>query len=206
MSQKPAAAFLVLLLLGVPAAEVFAQDIGAEVRTWSGRSLRLTQASFEIRYTIVPAKGAGGAAPGGAPGGPTAGVYAGPLVTGMGGGTSGSIGSLQGFEQFTSQSAEPIQGRRPVDYLNVYQDGVTHHLAVGQIESIAFRRQPVVDSTLPPYVAPEHVLSSAMVTFTDGSTLDGDYVNPGTMLLRGTTPEGRVEIPWQEIETVRFSR
>jgi hypothetical protein len=77
---------------------------------------------------------------------------------------------------------------------------------VNRIATIAFKRQPVRNSTLPPYVAPEHIYSAATVTFTDGSTLDGDNVNPGTLLLRGTTPEGRVEIPWQEIESVRFTR
>ena len=120
--------------------------------------------------------------------------------------SSGGVGSLTGFQQFVSQSPDAIQGKRLVDYLDVYQEGVTHRLAVNRIATIAFKRRPVRNSTLPPYVAPEHIYSAATVTFTDGSTLDGDNVNPGTLLLRGTTPEGRVEIPWQEIETLRFTR
>jgi hypothetical protein len=216
MSLKSAVILVAALLLGLSAADVLAQDTDAEVRTWSGRSLRLSQVSFEIRYTILvpggggPALG-GGALGGGPPGGVAAGVYAPGLGGGMGGFGGGggpgslSIGNLQGFRQFTS-APDPIQGRRLVDYLNVYQEGVTYRLAVNRIASIAFRRQPVRNSTLPPYVAPEHIYSAAKVTFTDGSTLDGDNVNPGTLLLRGSTPEGRVEIPWQEIETVRFNR
>jgi hypothetical protein len=40
----------------------------------------------------------------------------------------------------------------------------------------------------------------------DGSRIEGDYVNLGTTFLRGRTPYERVDIPWQDIETVRFSR
>ena len=220
MRPKAWVVLLAVLVLGLSTADAFAQDADAEVRTWSGRVLRLSQVAFEIRYTIVLARGAGGALGGGG-GGALAGgaiggsgvtgsmgggVYGGPLVGTTMGTSGGGVGSLAGFQQFTSQSPDAIQGRRIIDYLNVYQDGVTHRLAVNRIASIAFRRQPVRNSSLPPFVAPEHIYSAATVTFTDGGTLDGDNVNPGTLLLRGTTPDGRVEIPWQEIETIRFTR
>ena len=55
-------------------------------------------------------------------------------------------------------------------------------------------------------MAPTHIRYAASVVLTDGSRVDGDYVNLGTVVLRGQTPEGRVDIPWQDIEVVRFSR
>jgi hypothetical protein len=217
MRSKSSVVLLAVLVLGLSAADAVAQDADAEVRTWSGRLLRLSQASFEIRYTIVLARGAGGALGGGGGGALAGGAIGGSGTGGVGGGVYGSpmigmgtsaggVGSLSGFQQFVSQSPDAIQGRRLIDYLDVYQEGVSHRLAVNRIATIAFKRQPVLNSTLLPYVAPEHIYSAATVTFTDGSTLDGDNVNPGTLLLRGTTPEGRVEIPWQEIESVRFTR
>jgi hypothetical protein len=36
--------------------------------------------------------------------------------------------------------------------------------------------------------------------------VEADYVNLGGMLLRGTTPGGRIDIPWQDIQTVEFRR
>jgi len=218
MSLRSGVIVVALLVLGVSATDAVAQDAEAEVRTWSGRSLRLSQASFEIRYTLVLARGLGGALGGGGGGALAGGAaggagiggggpYGGAMIGGAGMGVSGGgIGSLSGFQQFVTQSPDAIQGRRLVDYINVYQGGVTFRLAVNRIATIAFRRQPVRNSTLPPYVAPEHIYSAATVTFTDGTTLDGDNVNPGTLLLRGTTQDGRVEIPWHEIETVRFTR
>ncbi len=209
MISKPAIPLLLLLFLALPAVEALAQDMGAEVGTWSGRSLRLSQVSFEVLYTIVPSRGG---APGGAS--PTGGVApsygGGPLIGGMGGslgvagGVQGPSGGTRSVQ--TSQGPEPIQGWQPVSYFNVYQEGVPHRLYVAGIASMAFKRLPVQASTLPPYVAPEHFRSTATVTFTDGRILEADYVNPGTLLLRGTTPEGRVAIPWQEIETVRLTR
>jgi hypothetical protein len=32
--------------------------------------------------------------------------------------------------------------------------------------------------------------------------IDGDYVNLGTTMLRGRTPAGRVDIPWEHIEQI----
>jgi len=40
----------------------------------------------------------------------------------------------------------------------------------------------------------------------DGERVEADYVNLGTAMLRGTTPNGRVEIPWEEVEHVIFER
>ena len=40
----------------------------------------------------------------------------------------------------------------------------------------------------------------------DGSRVEGDYVNLGTTFLRGRAGQGRVDIPWDQIEIVRFKR
>jgi len=77
---------------------------------------------------------------------------------------------------------------------------------VAGIATLAFARQPVQDSSLPPYIANTHVRSSATVLLTDGTRVEADYVNLGGMLLRGTMPGGRIDIPWQDIQTVEFRR
>ena len=41
---------------------------------------------------------------------------------------------------------------------------------------------------------------------TDGSRVEADYVNLGTTVVRGMTPQGRVDIPWGDVETIRFQR
>lgn len=207
MNARRALPMLTLILaLGLPTSPLLAQEMGAEVRTWSGQSLRLGRASLEVLYTILPREG--GAAASGAPAG-----YGG---SGLGGGPTSQLspaaggvqvmGSLRSVKQLTAGGLEPIQGRRHVDYVNVYQGGVTHRVAVARIDSIVFRRQPVLDSTLPPYFVSEHFRSAATVLFLDGSKLEGDYFDPGTLLLRGMTADGRVEVPWGEIETLRFTR
>ena len=40
----------------------------------------------------------------------------------------------------------------------------------------------------------------------DGSRVEGDYVNLGTLVLRGRTSGGRLDISWGDIESVRFQR
>jgi hypothetical protein len=34
--------------------------------------------------------------------------------------------------------------------------------------------------------------------------IQGDYINLGATVLRGDTRDGRVEIAWEEIESIRF--
>jgi hypothetical protein len=86
------------------------------------------------------------------------------------------------------------------------QAGVERRIPLDAIRDLAFRRTQVSNSTLPPYVAPTHFRYAASALLTDGSRVEGDYVNLGTAILRGLTSQGRVDIPWQDIEVVRFSR
>jgi hypothetical protein len=55
-------------------------------------------------------------------------------------------------------------------------------------------------------VAATHIRYAADIAMADGTRIDADYVNLGTAILRGTTPDGRIDIPWQDIEVLRFTR
>jgi len=183
-----------------------AQDVTAEVRTWNGQSLRLSQPSLEVFYTIVPNdNGSGGqqapGAAGGAPGSMGSGVSSGSLI-----GTE-ITGSIQNLNKlFKDQGPQPLQGNRQAEAVSITQAGIERRIPLETIRDLAFKRAQVSNSTLPPYVAPTHFRYAASVLLNDGSRVDGDYVNLGTAILRGLTPQGRVDIPWQDIEVVRFSR
>ena len=181
-----------------------AQDVTAAVRTWSGQALELTQPSLEVFYTIVSKTQESSA--------PAAGTSVGQ-VTAMGSLGLGGLGtqyvdpSLVTLNRlFGSQAPDTIQGHRQAQDITVYRDGVATQIALGRIASLAFTHQPVTDSSLPPYFAASHMRSAATVLLTDGTRVDANYVNLGTMLLRGTTPGGRVDIPWQNIQTIEFRR
>ncbi len=186
------------ICFAVPAA---AQDVTAEVRTWTGQSWRLDQPSLEVYYTIVPGKEKEGGAPtapvGGAPGAPMGGGGSSGVTLS---GTAGALGS------FLDQGPEPLRGHRQARTVTLRRGGVETRIPVGSVASLAFTRQPVKNSTLPPHVAKTHFRYAATAILTDGSRIEGEYVNLGTTLLRGTTPQGRVDIPWEEIETIRFQR
>jgi len=196
--------FMAAVALATTAGAADAQDVTATVRTWSGQSLELTQPSLEVFYTIVsksqetPSQG----------GGTPVGQFGGMGTRGLG--TLGasyldpSIATLTRL--FGSQAPDTIQGHRQSQEITVFREGVATQIAVARIASLAFTRQPVKDSSLPPYIAATHVRSGAMVVLTDGSRVDADYVNLGAMLLRGTAAGGRVDIPWQDIQTVEFRR
>jgi hypothetical protein len=197
---------LTLAVAAATASSATAQDVTAEVRTWSGQALHLSQPSLEVFYTIVPnGEGPGGqqypGAAGGAPGAMGSGTSPGSLV---GTEVSGSIRSLSRL--FRDNGPEPLQGNRQAVTVSLTQAGVERRIPLDAIRDLAFRRTQVSNSTLPPYVAPTHFRYAASALLTDGSRVDGDYVNLGTAILRGLTSQGRVEIPWQDIEVVRFSR
>jgi hypothetical protein len=198
---------LTLAVAAAAASSTTAQDVTAELRTWSGQALQLSQPSLEVFYTIVPKEdGPGGqqypgAAAGGAPGAMGSGTSPGSLV---GTEVSGSIRSLSRL--FRDNGPAPLQGNRQAVTVLLTQAGVERRIPLDAIRDLAFRRTQVSNSTLPPYVAPTHFRYAASALLTDGSRVDGDYVNLGTAILRGLTSQGRVEIPWQDIEVVRFSR
>jgi len=178
---------LVAGALAGSAGAVAAQDVRAEVRTWSGQSWQITQPSLEVFYTIVSKS---------------------QETAGGGAGTSvGQLGGMTSLNRlFGSQAPDTIQGHRQAQEITVYRGGVGTQVPLASIASLAFARQPVQDSSLPPYIASSHVRSTASVLLTDGTRIEADYVNLGSLLLRGITPGGRVDIPWQDIQTVEFQR
>ena len=206
MTRKTALSLLLAATLAGSAGSAAAQDVTAAVRTWSGQSWQVTQPSLEVFYTIVSKTTQEGAAGGGT--GTSVGQFGSMATLGLGGlGRQYVDPSLFTLNRlFGSQAPDTIQGHRQAQEITVYRGGVATQIALSSIESLAFAREPVQDSSLPPYFAHTHVRSAATVLLTDGTRVDADYVNLGGMLLRGMIPGGRVDIPWQDIQTLEFRR
>jgi hypothetical protein len=115
------------------------------------------------------------------------------------------FGSPQALAGLLERGPDPLSGQRQADAVTLQKGGVERRLPLASMASLAFARQPVV-SALPPYIAPTHFRYAATAVLLDGTKVEGDYVNLGTTILRGITVDGRVEIPWYEIETLRFVR
>lgn len=183
----------VLLTLLVSPGAGLAEDSTAEVRTWAGQSLRLADPSFQVAYTVLLEKDQAGVAPAGeavAPGG-------GPLEL---------RGSVKALSSYLDRGLQSRWGRRGADTLMIRKDGVETRVPLESIQTLHFTRQAVTSNVLPPYHAPAHFRHAASVVLKNGDRLEADYVNLGTAVLTGATPQGRVEIPWGEIEVVRFAR
>ncbi|MFQ5945674.1 MAG: peptidoglycan-associated lipoprotein Pal [Anaerolineae bacterium] len=178
----------ILAGVAVPAA---AQDMIAEVRTWKGESWRLTQPSLEVFYTIrAPEKEEAGPAT-------TLAISATPSEL-----QDVGVPELPQLEAPTVVGAK--QGHRQTNVVTLSRGGVETQIPLASIRSLQlFRKHPENDA-LPPYVAAIHFRYSAAAVLEDGSRIEGDYINLGTAVLRGMAPQGRVDIPWQEIENVRF--
>ena len=171
-----------------------AQDTSAEVRTWAGQSWRLAQPSFEVFYTIpAPAKG-----------GPDS--YGAPPASAGGKSSLSMSGPLQALESFLDTGPGPRQGHRQAESITIRRGAVETRLPLASVTSLTFTRQPVSGSSLPPYLVRRHFRHAATAVLTDGSRVEGDYINLGTMILRGQTAEGRLDISWEDIESVRFQR
>jgi hypothetical protein len=192
---------LLVGLLALWAAPVTAQDVMAEVRTWDGQSWRIAQPSLEVFYTI-PAPDRGGPDPYTA--GPSGSTASGQVGTGSAAlpVMSGSVGALQSYFE---GGPEPRQGHRQADYITIRRGGVERQIPFASIATLTFTRH-LVRSTLPPYYVNRHFRYGVTAVLTDGSQVEADYVNVGTLILRGQTADGRVDVPWQEIESVRFQR
>ncbi len=192
---------VVVACLALAPASGSAQEVIAEVKTWSGQSWRLTQPTLELFFTIVPPpKERGGmlsvqlplSMPGAAPSGSS------------GGGRAALPGFLEPLGP--AEAPEPTPGVRRADFVALFRDGVEIRVPLASIASLHFSRQPIAGSQLPPYVASTHFRYAATAALVDGSRVEGDYVNLGAAVVRGFTPQGRVEIPWVEVESIRFDR
>ncbi len=191
---------LLVAFLALWVAPSAAQDISAEVRTWAGQSWRLAQPSLEVFYTIpAPAKG-GPADTYGAPQAGAAGAAGGKSALSMSGPLAGAGDLLR------LGSRTPRQGHRQAEYITIRRGAVETQLSVSSITSLTFTRQLVSGSHLPPYYVNRHFRYAATAVMNDGSRVEGDYINLGTLVLRGQTSEGRLDISWEDIESVRFQR
>jgi hypothetical protein len=203
MTLKTTLSLLLAAILAAAAGPAAAQDVTATVRTWDGQSWQVAQPSLEVFYTIVArtqTQDSGG--------GTGVGQLGGMSTLGLGVlGRQAVDPSLFTLNRlFGSQAPDTIQGHRQAQEITLYRSGAATQIAVASIATLAFARQPVKDSSLPPYVADTHVRSTATVLLTDGTRVEADYVNLGGMLLRGTIPGGRVDIPWQDIQSIEFRR
>src|SRR5262249_23196657 len=151
------------------------------VETWRGVSVRISQPSLDVLYSILP-KPAPGAAPAAA-----------AAPTSMIGGAS----ALGGASAAAASAArpDPIQAREPVSMLTFIRDGIETRIPFDRIAGFTVERRDVVGSTLPPYVRATHAQYSARAVLTDGSTIDATSVNFGMIILRGTTSQGAIELP-----------
>jgi len=177
-----------LAAVAIAVAPVAAQEPVAEVRTWSGETLRLSQPSLEVFYTI-PVKGED------APSSDAAASTAPPMLF-------GSASSLAGALE---KKPEPLSGQRQAESVTLQKGAVERRIPLLSVASLVFARYPVV-SALPAHLAATHFRYAATAVLLDGTTVEADYVNLGTTILRGTASDARVEIPWHEIETLRFVR
>ena len=203
MNRHALIASLALMWVAALALPAQAQDVTADVKTWSGQSWQLSQPSLEIFYSIVskPQEAAGET-------GTESGKATNFTSLTLGGlkpeAVDPSVATLNRF--FGKGAPDTIQGHRQGQEITAYRGGVATRIPLASIASITFKRQPVRDSSLPPYVAATHIRYAADIALTDGGRVDADYVNLGTAILRGTTVDGRVDIPWQDIEVLRFAR
>jgi hypothetical protein len=195
--------FLAVAALGVLAGMAAAQDATVEIHTWGGQSLTISQPSFEVFYTIVSRTS---------------------QQVESGGGQVGTFGGMQqlGLGLLARQTADPslitlnrlfgtqapdtIQGHRQASEITVYREGIAIKIPVDSISSLTFTRQQVIDSPLPPYLAPTHTRSMVVVVLADGTRVDADDANLGTLIVRGLSSAGRVDIPWRDIQTLVFQR
>ena len=185
-----------VVALAVVAASVVpgnAQEPTAEVRTWGGQSWLLAQAALEMTYTVAPKVEEAPLAP---PGAKTTGAETQIRVQ----------GPPKELSTLFEKNPAPLQAVKQAEAVTLYQGDMARHVPLASIASLVFFRNPIPNSQLPPWAAATHVRYSASAVLNDGTRIDGDYVNLGTAVLRGMTPQGAVDIPWQEIELVRFAR
>jgi hypothetical protein len=179
---------------------VDAQEAIAEVQTWSGQSWTLREPTLEVFYTLVGPKPDSGL--------PTAGGTQINLIgQSLAPRFSGSLGSIQAEARgLDSGSPDATQGRRQRQVLTVVRRGSEIQVPLASVAQIRFSREPITKSPLPPYVADDHFRYAAVIVLLDGSTVEADSINLGTTILRGTSLQGRVDIPWREVEQLRLVR
>ena len=189
----------VFAVFGTVPPAVDAQESVAEVRTWGGQSWSLRDATFDVYYTLIPAKSDDSAAP-------STGSGTQINITGRSFAPR-ALGTLQSeYRNLESGAQDPTQGRRQRQSLTIVRQGSEIQIPLASVALIQFSRAPITNSQLPPHVAGDDFRYAAVIVLLDGSTLEAESVNLGTTILRGVSPQGRVDIPWREVEQVRLAR
>lgn len=194
MVTGAAAAVVVMLLVG----SAVAQESSATVRTYQGVSYKLADPSLEVFYTIGEPKEKDSGATQGASAQPF-----GTMIT-----IAPSAGAAPSGDQPTSAGAgeerKLLRGHSQATDVMVWRQGVETRIALDQIRTMRFTRQPVPVASLPPYVP--HFRYAVTVSLVGGQQIEADYVNLGATVVRGMTQNGRVEILWQDVEYLVFDR
>jgi hypothetical protein len=182
------------LLVAAGAGSAPAQEVTAEVRTWSGESWTLGNPTLDVFYTIAPQLED-------TPVGPAA-------VSSPEAGAAGSRSNVITFQIQAAPSSKrvpAIQARREAGVLALSRGGLIVRVPVDRIASLSFSRQAVAPR-LPATMAPPLFRYGATAVLVDGSRIEADDVNLGTTVLRGSAQEGRIDLRWTEIEVIRFLR
>lgn len=190
MTRTTVRSLLALSLL-VCATSAGAQSRPAEIRTWDGQTFLIADPAIDVFYTIAPPPKEGNALP-----------DAEKRQT-QGANRAGLMLSLDAVKSLTDKRPDvAMQHHRRMDTVTLVRDEVEVRVPVERLSSLTFFRHPV-RSTLPPYVAAGHRRTTAVAVLVDGSRVEGD-VNLGWTFVRGAAPQGRVDLPWDRIEVLRF--
>ncbi len=185
---------IVMLLTG----SAVAQESSATVRTYQGASYKLADPTLEVFYTIGEPKGFEGSATQGAAAQPF-----GTMIT-----VAPSPGAAPGGEQPASTGSGDekrlLRGHTQATDVTVGRQGVETRFGWDQVRAMRFARTPVAVASLPPYVP--HYRYAVTVSLVNGQQVEADYVNLGATVMRGMTQNGRMEIPWQDVEYLVFDR
>jgi hypothetical protein len=177
-----------------------AQESSATIRTYQGVTYKVADLTLEVFYSIgEPKSMEGGASAGSQPFTTMINV----LPAG-GGGTGGAEQAAAGGG--AGEEKRVLSGHSRASDITVSNRGVTTRIAWDQIRALRFARKPVTDAglQLPPYIP--YFKYSASVSLVSGEQMEGDYVNLGGTIVRGTASTGRVDIPWEAVEYILFDR
>jgi hypothetical protein len=199
MRQHLVTAVAIVALVLFLAGSAPGQDISATIRTYQGVSYNVADLSLEVFYTIGEPKSIGHN-----PSQVTGLQPSGPLVsvTNMGGTPSG------GEQPGGGGAAEErlLRGHSRATDITIWRQSVETRIPLDQIRAMRFGRKLVAVAGLrmPPYI-PDYKYSVSVILMT-GDQVEADYVNLGATIVRGTTPNGQVDIPWGEVESIIFER
>ncbi len=179
-------------LVAALAAGAAAQETSATIRTYDGILHKVGDPSLEVFYTIGEPKEKKEEPQSFAP---TINVTT-------------SMAAPGGAEAAPPPSGEKeeklLRGHSEAKAITVSKEGVESQIYWDRIRTLFFTRRPVDVVGLPSYVPLFRY--GVSITLVNGERLDADYVNLGGAMFRGTTPNGRIDLPWQDVQSVIFER